>query len=134
MTKHCLNIIFCDVAMLFDICPAQPTNQHRKQSLLSQPINRTTAQPINTEAPTTRVPQVRSCPPRGGGVGGFLFVWFLGSKVSWFQSFLAYWCQDFFVSKFESFKDSMIPYYQIAISYFLMDIDLISMIGWNLKI
>ena len=94
------------------------------------------------ELPTTRVPQVRSCPPRGwsgAGVGvgmlrgrrggswlldclvsrflGFLVFAFLifglfGFKVSWWQSFLV-----------QRFKVSMIPHYQISMSCFQEDID-----------
>ena len=80
---------------------------------------------------TTRVPQVRSYPPRGwpgAGVGvGMLgsrgFSWFLGFKVSWFQSLLVAKSLGFNVSWFQSFKVSKIQYYPYAISCFLEDIE-----------
>ena len=75
---------------------------------------------------------------RGRGFLGFLVSWFLGSLVSWllvpwfsgswFLGFLVSKFLGLLVSKFQSSKDSMIPYYQTSISCFLENIDPISKI------
>ena len=57
-------------------------------------------------SPTTRVPHVRSCPPRVGMLRGhlsFLVSWFLGFLVSTFLGFKVSWLLGFNVSWFESF-------------------------------
>ena len=61
-------------------------------------------------------------------------------KINKIQSFLVYWFLSFLVpsflgfevSWFQSFRNPMIPYYQMSISCFLIDIDLIFKIFKNL--
>ena len=62
---------------------------------------------------------------RGGSVyvKGVLGFWGFGFLVSKILGFLVSKILGVLVSTFQSFKDSTIPYYQISISCFLVDID-----------
>ena len=62
---------------------------------------------------------------RGRGVLGFLASWSLGFLVCWFLGLLVSRFPGFKVPEFQSFKVSTISCYQISISCFLEDIDLI---------
>ena len=64
---------------------------------------------------------------------GFLVSQFVVVLVSKFPGFLVSWLLGFKLSLFQSFKDSKIPYYQMPISCFLEDINLIYKLPTNFK-